>query len=54
MIFAFVYYMKSSRKFTITKLVFGIAIFTLLFLSSCAGARKCNGGRGTQTDMGTM
>lgn len=31
-----------------------ILIMSLITLSACGGARKCNGSRGTSTDMGTM
>lgn len=37
-----------------TTILFIALIMTIIFTSACGGARKCNGSRGTATDMGTM
>ncbi len=36
-----------------TLLFFALLVLTLTF-SACGGPKKCNGSRGTATDMGTM
>lgn len=46
--------MMHSRLKNRLKFIFLLSTVFVLLLTSCGGPRKCNGGRGTQTDMGVM